>query len=125
MGDVNAVQYRTGDVVTLEHEDGSRLVRKVIFEDTGRPCVAGLTYSTWGMATLRIMGWRVTEHKPKINLPTQRGFYLDKDGDVWQIDDGNDLVMGNCDEAESLAFDPVDYAPFTRLVPESLENSGG
>lgn len=113
--------YKPGDVVTLEHEDGSRLVRTVkapVNDPADAFVPTGFGNSILRLCGLGLTGWRVTDHKPKIELPTEPGAYHDGVGDLWVLStlhnwtfDG--LVYGIDDVATN--------APFTRLVPEGSE----
>lgn len=51
-------------------------------------------------------------------IPTEPGYYLDRDGDVWRID-------GNRRRPVATGYDHLTaepYVPFTRLVPLSVED---
>ena len=110
--------YKPGDVITLEHDDGSRLVREVGEVYTGSALrVRGIQDATWTIPEFEKMGWRVTDHKPKIELPTENGGYLDSEGFVWVLVDETWLFDGEPATGSAV----TDAAPFTRLVPEGSE----
>ena len=113
-------EHKAGDVVTLGHKDGARLVRQLISDDQGFLCIVAVTDKI-RIETIGEFGWHVIDNKPKIELPTEPGIYLDREERVWELDDNKDLVMGNYDYHNDLAPDPEDHAPFTRLVPEGGE----
>ena len=118
--------YKPGDRVSLEHTDGSRLVNRVVFHPYGLEKAALAVNYAEGVTDSRAdfvsvpppTPWRVTDHKPKIELPLEPGYYEDNYGDVWtQSTKG---VWAMISDPYS-ALKPSEYAPFTRLVPEGSE----
>lgn len=69
--------YKPGDTVTLEHEDGSKLVDREVCTDLRAEHAAAVVFdSLWNLETLP-QGWRVTSHTPKTEpLPTEPGWYV-------------------------------------------------
>lgn len=106
--------YKPGDVVTLEHDDGSRLVRELEdFYDTFS--VLGVDDDYWTLEDMTEKGWRVTDHKPKLEEKTEPGVYLDRDGDAWQLIDHTWYLAGESHTDREPA------GSVTRLVPEGSE----
>ena len=117
--------YKAGDRVSLEHTDGSRLVNRVVFHPYGLEKAALAVNYAEGVTDSRAdfvsvpppTPWRVTDHKPKIELPTENGGYSAANGFIWVLVAGVWVLDG----IEFTPTEAVVYAPFTRLVPEGSE----
>jgi len=102
-------QFKEGDLV--EAVKGTRVVRDVVTYTAG-PLFPGQLHlgdaRIFGPSTLgtyRNEGWTLTlidRPKPKVELPTEPGVYIDKDGDPWPF--------------KSQSLDPK-WAPYTRVEP--------
>lgn len=107
------LEYDIGDTVRLT-KDENVLIGKV--EDGFRISTALWDYppTSWFA-----WGWAIEVVKPAVELPTEQGYYLDIDGDIW-LHDGRKLEL----IGEESLFDsiPEDYAPFARLY--TLEDAG-
>jgi len=125
-------KFSEGDRVVLEHEDGSKLVRTVEYYTkhavrSEGPSLVVATPPLGAFVKLQRLldeGWRVTSHTPKVTLPTEPGYYIDKDGVPWRVegDERRRIFRGRgwfYDTDHSGTSVPEQYAPFTRLIPES------
>ena len=131
-------KFSEGDRVVLEHEDGSKLVRTVEYYTkhavrSEGPSLVVATPPLGAFVKLQRLldeGWRVTSHTPKVTLPTEPGYYIDKDGVPWRVegDERRRIFRGRgwfYDTDHSGTSVPEQYAPFTLLIPESeLERDG-
>lgn len=113
-----SAEYKRGDRVTLEHPDGSRLVREVVTyfgESAAIEFWEGRGF--WRIRELEGIGWKVTSHTPAVTLPTMDGVYLSPKGRLFTLNEGKWLLGG----AGSLyrGETPIDDGPLTRLAPVS------
>lgn len=114
-------KYKPGDKVTLEHEDGSKLVDRAIHTDGRGAYPAALVLeSFWDLDNLP-EGWRVTKHNPKHEpLPTEPGAYADCHGAYWLLGHAGDWYSMH--DLKNWKAEVVSrFAPLTRLVPAGSE----
>lgn len=120
-----------GDRVTLEHNDGSKLVGFKVILIGSLPGIA-LPHDLHGkyLSGLTATGWRITAVvKPESGLPTEKGYYVGEgfEHTLWDLVGGKFYKAGRSEpfdpdieaDRKILAF----VAPFTRLtpVPETAE----
>lgn len=67
-------------------------------------------FSAWIKEDWETLGWKIEVAEPAIALPTEGGYYLDFEGDIWYHD------------GDEFPADAKDYAPFTRLY--TLKEAG-
>jgi len=93
-------QFKEGDLV--EAVEGENIVRGRLSTDA---CSGDLYMHGWAIKPLLRDGYTLTlidRPKPKVELPTEPGVYIDKDGDPWPF--------------KSQSLDPK-WAPYTRVEP--------
>ena len=122
-------EYNVGDLVEIKK--GEVVVRDRLAESSFRlgqlylPSHNPQTY----INALPDWGWTVTvieKAAPKIVLPSEPGFYLDREKDLWHL--GADShwtllsAMGSVtvNRSELVQFKPETSQPFTRLEPENV-----
>lgn len=119
----NIEDIKPGDTVTLEHPDGSRLVGKA---SAGGLSILTETLGDHYIDALERRGWTITDHKPKVELPTEPGVYVspdfteyDADTTLWWFD----ALIGSWFTDASGSWDYADSedvpSGLVRLVPES------
>lgn len=110
--------YKPGDRVTLEHEDGSWLAEREV--DSVHSVLIGKRREY--VNDLTASGWRVVAHVPKQEaLPTAAGYYLSAlPGDwIFRLDDAGDWTLLNTNSLFPIRDGHLrEHAPFTRLVVE-------
>ena len=100
---------KKGDRVRLTRANGD-LVEVTVTDRANTWIDAGEETTFWANE------WEAVELIPS-PPPTEKGFYLDKDGDLWEVEkDGEDARW--VDLRHDDEFRPADYAPFKRLVEE-------
>lgn len=107
-------EYNHGDKVKLT-KDGQTLDAQV---NAFGGFATGLGTFTISPGFVADQGWTIEVIKPAVVLPTEDGFYLDSEGDVWSRVNGH-LIYSSDSLTES---DTENYAPFTRLY--TLEEAG-
>ena len=126
-----STDFQEGDLV--EAVKGERVVRDRISKDEdGDLFILGVGHLTncffpeGGNQVVR-QGFTLTlieRPKPKVELPTGRGFYIDKTGDAWLLGHGGKLhlltnTFGSSPASEQARADydslAAEHAPFTRL----------
>lgn len=107
--------YNEGDLVRLtkgENRIQGRVHDRIKIGDTYRS-VPGCTSAGFTLTVLE---------RAKPPLPTEDGHYLDNEGSVWKRSCGTWMLLSASvavvESARSGGFDPADYTPFRRLVPE-------
>lgn len=112
----DVTQYKPGDHITLEHPDGSVLVREVVpVHPEGTPGIRALPMDPiWGLSALERAGWTVTKHEPAVEIPTEPNtIWADRNGYPWFVTGMGNLV---CHQQE--IHGPAELAaPFTLLRP--------
>lgn len=115
---------REGDQITLDHPDGSRLVRTVVVSDEpaipvrGDESVRESTYVSW----LLNQGWKITNHP--VRLPTIAGIYVSyvktSPTVVHKLNDGRWV---DANDANYLTDDAIHaLMPLVRLIPEAVSS---
>jgi hypothetical protein len=110
-------EYNAGDTVTLEHADGSRMVDRKIFLSGGSKCVKTVNGES---AVLGLLSeWKVTSHNPKVELPTEPGYYQVVDASGYGAYDVIELLnsprqWAKADDSQYL--DDDDMARFSNFV---------
>jgi len=130
---INIKDIKPGDTIELTFES-VKLIRTATLNGptiNARLAVETMPRGTFvSIARLIADGWSITDHKPKVELPTEPGWYqaasfpisdpgwypyvLDVDG-VWRS--YGDTGFKAMDDPDELATD----GPLTRLVPEGSE----
>jgi hypothetical protein len=127
---IDIEDVKPGDTVTLEHENGSKLVAvpvAAVFDPPhDRPVVR--IDDNWPWRTLSWYednGWKITDHKPKVELPTEPGWYQAENFPIsrgyWpyrltDIGKWEGMVSTYEDASDS---ELADAGRMTRLVPEN------
>lgn len=126
-----ALSVMEGQLVRLEHGDGSVLIREsfrdVINGWSKIPLLIGEPDSVRYLHTMMGHGWSLFVPAPTTPpLPTEpRTLWLDRTNDVWLVARNGDLIcltgsMGTHRFGEGFSHgDPNDYAPFVRLEPRA------
>lgn len=116
----NTLTY--GETVTLEsRQDGTRIPAEY---------AGGSDFWLAGAKSCNYLyesEWRILVEKPKVELPTELGLYLDREGDIWdnledhwlKVSSEVYFVKSNADHMSTVRA----YAPYTRLVPEGSERN--
>jgi len=116
-------EYNEGDLVRVEKGEvlhQARLVRSDLWGDATRLFLPGFLAGKY-VELIAEEGFTVTvieKAKPKVELPTESGFYLSRDAKLWTLEvngywrDDYDYTR-RPDEAEA-------RAPFTRLEPRAV-----
>jgi hypothetical protein len=122
-----AMSVQPGDKISLKFYEGpnpSQLSDVLVTEGTeGSLFLQIAPYTTVPLKGLLSAGWEIIGVDPI--LPAETGFFRDKTGDVWLHTDtwscltanrGTTRISNDFFEGPAVARD---YAPFTKLVPES------
>lgn len=114
-------KYNVGDTITLENDNGDRLVREVLEDERG-PVVRDVpgVAKVWSVGMVLRSGWRITSVTPKpAPLPTEPGSYSGAHGGtLYTLTDQGEWYYGEerRDSAQMLLNAPL---PLVRLVPET------
>ena len=110
---------KPGDTVTLEHENYGRLTGVV--HDLGNGMYVPFGIGHLNFDGMDAHGWSITDHKPKVELPTEPGIYIESDNslritNIWRLSGSGRWICAAGSEYDDRA---EEFAPFARLVPEN------
>lgn len=116
-------KIHVGDHINAHSVGGDRLLD---LEVKGNPPFVNLPgRAVISLRDLKDEGWVFTLVKSSFALPTGPGAYTDKTGDIWVIGTSGKLLSVTSGGHNRLYpyvpendFDPMEYGPFTKLVPE-------
>lgn len=116
---MSTTEFFEGDIVRIEQGDEAQEGR-VQVNGYNEPYLSG-TLGARAFKDLLDGGWTIKLLKRA--LPTEPGFYLDKEGDAWLLDTRCKwaaLTSGQGNRGNlSTTLHPADFFPFKKLVVES------